>query len=467
MAARTLPAGAGPLGGFDQEVAAHVGRLKGDRSLRLRLLLPEGCLANVQPVAEAFRAQTGVEVDTLFAPVDDINTRLMLDEMTGADGYDLALPATFAIPDLAEAGALHPLDDFAARYQPDWLREKSLYAVGDTYDGQVYGFQTDGDAYLMFYNKAWMDDPAARERYADRFGRPLAVARTWQELDQQMAFFHEPERNRFGGALFRVPTYVVWEWWIRFHAKGVWPFDDDMNPLIDGEAGVTALKDLVRASAWLYPKAGTAGLFDNWHAFAEGNIFCNIGWGGTQKHLHNPGSAVRGNLVFAPTPGGVIDGSPISTCYFNWGWNYVVTSRSAEPEIAYLFALFASTPAQSTASIAEADGYFDPFQPDHYADPRMKDAYSEPFLTVHEACLRNAMPDLYLHGHGEYFAAINDAVMAALDGSKSAEQAMAEAAKIWRVIVHRLGYGKARRQWRRLRASYPAHLARHLKPRLV
>ena len=453
------------LANLDQLAAQEAIRLAAGRKLRLRLLIPQGSQGNVKPVMSAFTSATGIEVDLIITLVDDINTKLMLDQMSDSGGYDLALPATFGIPELAEAGVLFDISDFAARYEPSALRDSSLYTIGDSYDGRLYGFQADGDAYLMFYNKPWLDDADNQKRYQDRFGQLLAIPETWQELDRQKAFFHEPDRNRFGGALFRTPTYVAWEWWIRYHAKGFWPFDDEMNPLIDSEAGVLALEELIAASQFLYPDARRAGLFDNWKAFARGNIYGNIGWGGTQKYLNGSSSKLRGKLAFGVTPGGIVDGKKLITPYFNWGWNYVVPAQSQEAEIAYLFALFASSPRQSTRSVSDPEGYFDPHRPEHYQDENIVRTYSKPFLSTHETSMRNAIPDLYLDGHGEYFDALNQGIIVFQEGRKDATATMHEIAKRWTVITHRLGWGKQRARWRALRSKYPADVASRLKPR--
>lgn len=451
----------------DRMAAERAAELAADREVRLRLLIPNGSQGNVQPVVTAFKSMSGIDVELSVAAVDDINTTFLLDQMAGGDGYDLALPATFGIPELAEAGALVDIDGFVARYEPAALRDQALYTTGDSYDGRLYGFQADGDAYLMFYNRPWLKVVGDRKAYEDRFGVPLEIPATWQELDRQMAFFHRPDENRFGGALFRTPTYAGWEWWIRFHAKGVWPFDDDMTPLIDGEAGVLALEELAAASAFLYPGAARAGLFDNWKAFAKGNIYCNIGWGGTQKYLNGPMSKVRGKLAFSAMPGGIVDGELLVTPYFNWGWNYVVSRRSPETEIAYLFALFASSPRQSVRSVSDTKGYFDPHRPEHYRDEGIVAAYTKPFLDAHEASMRGAIPDLYLDGHGEYFAALNEGIVAVLQGRKDAATAMSETAKRWTIVTHRLGEAKQQAQWRALRAKYPTSIARRLKPSLT
>lgn len=449
---------------LDRAAAAQAASLVAGRDVSLRLLVPNGSQGNVEPVLAAFKKMSGIDVHLIVTSVDDINTKLMLDQMAANEVYDLALPATFGIPELAEAGALVEVDAFAKAYEPDGLRLGSLYTVGDSYGGKLYGFQADGDAYLMFYNRPWLEDEDNKKRYEDEFGEPLAIPETWRQLDRQMAFFHAPEQSRFGGALFRTPTYVGWEWWVRYHAKGVWPFDAEMNPLIDGEAGVLALEELLAASRFLYPHAERAGLFANWKAFSRGNIFCNIGWGGTQKHLNGPTSQMRDKLAFSVTPGGVIDGETLSTPYFNWGWTYVVTSQSHEPEIAYLFALFASSPAQSTRSVSDPKGYFDPHRPEHYRDREIVNAYSQPFLTAHETSMRDAIPDLYLNGHGEYFGALNDGIMAVLEGRKTAEIALKEVAKRWTLTTHRLGKAKQQATWQELRLKYPKSVAGRLQP---
>ncbi|MEZ5931517.1 MAG: extracellular solute-binding protein [Alphaproteobacteria bacterium] len=449
---------------LDRLAAEQAAALASGREVRLRLLIPNGSQGNIEPVVTAFKAMSGIEVEIVVAVLDDINTKLMLDHMAGGEDYDLALPATFGIPELAEAGALVDLSALAEQYEPKALRAEALYTIGDSYDGRLYGFQADGDAYLMFYNQPWLGRDDNRKRYEDQFGEPLAIPVTWQELDRQMAFFHDPDYDRYGGALFRTPTYVGWEWWVRFHARGAWPFDDEMTPMIDGDAGVLALEELVRASESLYPDAPRAGLFDNWKAFGRGNIYCNIGWGGTQKYLNGPASALRGKLAFSVTPGGIVDGERLVTPYFNWGWNYVVASQSQEPEIAYLFALFASSPVQSTRSVSDPKGYFDPHRPEHYRDENIIKAYSQPFLEAHETSMRHAIPDLYLDGHGEYFGALNGAIIAVLEGQKDAAAALSETAKRWALTTHRLDKAKQRDRWRSLRSKYPKAVAERLQP---
>ncbi len=437
--------------------------LAAGRPLALRLLIPFGSGDNVLPVASAFKAATGIDVRLIEVPVDDINTQLALDWMSGRREYDLALPATFGLPDLVSSGAVLPLTELAARHEPAGFRDGILYQIGDSFDDEIYGFQSDGDTYVMFYHSDFLNDPEEQARYGDTFGTALDVPLTWAELDRQIAWFNRPDQGRCGGLLFRTSGYVAWEWWVRFHAKGVWPLSPDLEPQIAGDAGVEALEALIRVTEHLCEGVDHFGLFDNWARYSRGDVYCNIGWGGSQKYLNGPGSAMRGRMVYGPTPGGVVADELLVTPYFNWGWNYVVTSNSTEPEIAYLYALFASSPEMTTRAIRQQGGYFDPFRPEHYSDAKIRKIYSQAFLDVHRASLRGSIPDLYLAHQSEYFRVLSEWLTRALKRSVSPQQALRRVAQSWQLINNRSAPEKQRERWRQLRLKYPRHVRRRLR----
>ena len=449
--------------GLGEYAAAQARSLAAGSVEPLRLLMPSGCEENLRPVIGAFHAATDVPVQTTEVPVDEINLQLSLDSMSGESRHDLALPATFGLPDLVSAGALAPLTDFARKHEPPGYRDELLYGVGDRFDDQLYGFQTDGDTYLMFYHRDLLEDPEEQARYADRFGRALAVPETWEELDRQMAWFHRPEQGLAGGLLFRTPDYLAWEWWVRFHARGVWPLSPDLVPQIAGDAGVAALEQMIRATRSLPAEVRTLGLFDNWHRYARGDVYCNIGWGGSQKYLNGPDSAMRGRMVYGPTPGGIVDGELLQVPYFNWGWNYAVIAASARRELAYLFALFASTAPISTASVREAGGYFDPFRAEHYDDPEIRRIYSDEFLQVHRDSLSGSMPDLYLANQGQYFGTLSEGLTRALSGKTPPRAALEKVARQWELISNRSDRPLQTRRWKELRRKYPAPLRSRLR----
>lgn len=196
---------------LEDKVAQWVNALKGSEPLTLNLLMPNGAEGNVAPVVARFEQMTGVKVQVTVAAVDDINTELLLDGYGHTGQFDVALPATFGLPDLISAKVISPISEFAKRYEPAGFRDDILYDVGDVFDGKIYGFQTDGDAYTMFYHKGLLENTSEQKRYEDRFGAALTQPDTWEELDQQMAYFNRPDEGLWGGLLFRTPGYLVWE----------------------------------------------------------------------------------------------------------------------------------------------------------------------------------------------------------------------------------------------------------------
>ncbi len=450
------------LGNVHEMAAAKARELAEGRTVTLTIMQPSGSLGNVKPVADVFSAATGINIEYLEVPLGEINQKVLLEAVSKTGSFDIALPATFGIPDLAESGILVNLDQYALKYEPQGFQDDALYTTGDYYKGSLYGYQTDGDTYLMFYHNDWLQNEDERKGFADKHGWELKVPDTWEELDTMMAWFHRPDQGMYGGALFRTQYFIAWEWWGRFHAKGFYPLDDDLNPQINNDAGVEALEELIAASEHLYPGAKTNGLFENFEAYGAGDKFANIGWGGTQKFLNSDKSKMRGRMAFGNMPGGMVDGKLLQTPYFNWGWNYVVSSVSPEPEIAYLFTLYACSPAMSTIAVRDPGGYFDPFRGAHYEDEEIQKTYSKKFLAAHRESMANSIPDLYLKGQGEYFDELRVNISAADAGTKSAKEALDDTARAWERITRRMGKRSQTVQWNFLKSIYPADIRNRL-----
>lgn len=429
----------------------------------LSILFPRGAGANLRPVVQAFQQMTGIRAKMVEVDINMVSSDLMLDAMDGGGRYDIALPATYALPDLMAAEAIVPMDKWHKRFASLRQSHKPLYEIGDTYQGQRYGFQTDGDAYLLFLNANLLNDPTHQKRYEDQTGTPLLAPKTWEELDRQMGFFHKPDGSRFGGNLFRIPGYQTWEWWLRFHAKGLWPFADDMQAQIDSQAGILALEEMIRANQFLPSSAFQDGVFGNADRFAQGDIYCTLGWGGSQKRLNAPTSLMRGKMAFVQPPGGVIGGKAVRAAYFNWGWSYVISSSSECPALGYLFSLFATTPVIATLAVRQVEGFFDPFLPEHYNDAGIIDAYSKPFLRAHREGLEQAIPDLYLRGQTLYLQALGSNIDLALNGMVTPEVALTQAAREWELITTRIGRDAQIAHWRSLKTQYPPLYQSHLK----
>jgi multiple sugar transport system substrate-binding protein len=432
---------------------------------QLTVLEPSGSLGDIVPVAKEWTRLTGVEIKYIEVPLLEIAQRVLQEAVARTGTWDLALPASFGLPDIAESGVIVDLTEFAEKYKLDGGTAgcQMLYPIANYYRGRLYGLGTDGDTYMMFYRKDLLDDPQEQKSFEREYGHRLAVPETWEELDSQVKFFYRPNKNFYGGALFRSRGFIAWEWNIRFHGKGRWLFDDNMKPQINSEEGIKAAAEMIAITKYLDPGARSNGLFENFEAYGAGRSYCNIGWGGSQKYFWDPTkSKVYGKLTWGMAPGGAVRGKKFYAPYFNWGWNYVVNRNSRAPELAYLFAQFAYSPRMSTEAVRFRGGYFDPFRTCHYTDPVIRQIYGDGFLKVHKESMTHNFPDLYLKGHGEYWDVLDANLQSADVGKKTPKQALDETAATWEKITNRVGRDRQVAQWKFLKAHYPPELAKIL-----
>ena len=141
----------------------------------------------------------GVEVSTA-----EMFTKIMQEYRAGTGAYDALNVIPAWMPDLANAGALEPLDAYVDKYG---FRDE-LQKIAPTYrdnqmmvDGKIFGFPDDGDVFLFYYRKDIFADPEIQEEFKAKTGMDLAVPKTWAEFDEIGAV---PDRHAEGqGHLWR------------------------------------------------------------------------------------------------------------------------------------------------------------------------------------------------------------------------------------------------------------------------
>ena len=457
-----LGAGKQTWNGFDWKVLKKVASKSKAKSLTV--LYPQGCLANLKPIIQEFEALTGTKILVKEAGFSDITNQILKSSLLSksTSEFDIAIPPTFSIPDLAEAKVIHNLSDYAKNYEPD-NSQSLLYTLGDYYHDGLFGYQSSGDAYLLFLRKSWLRDPNNQKRYEDRFGSKLDVPMTWEELDRQMSFFHDPEKQRFGGCFYRNKLYMHWEYWIRLHGQGSYPLNKNMRPLLNNDACLNAIEQMKTATTYLHPSSQKNGPYENFSVFGEGQTYANLSWGGGQKFFNAPKSKIRNDLIVTQSPGGILGGKPSQISYFNWGWTFVVGNKAKDPELSYLFCLLATSPKTSSTAVAKAKGFFDPYRTEHFEHGPIAEVYGKPFLAALHASLKTAIPDLYIKAQGQYFAALRQGINSVLYQKVPPKVALGAIVRKWDKITNAQGVEGQKKQWQALMNKYPENLKKHLK----
>ena len=100
------------------EVARVIKKKWGRKGLTLTLFYPKGSLGNIKPVVKKFIELTNVKIRLEEASLDQISSEMILKNRLSRKGgeFDIALPATFGLPDLVEARAIEDLTSYAREY---------------------------------------------------------------------------------------------------------------------------------------------------------------------------------------------------------------------------------------------------------------------------------------------------------------------------------------------------------------
>src|SRR5262245_40555323 len=117
---------------------------------------------------------TGMDVKVIEVATAEMFTKIMQDYKSGAGAYDALNVIPAWMPDLANAGALEPLDAYVDKYG---FRDE-LQKIAPTYrdnqmmvDGKIFGFPDDGDVFVMYYRKDILGDPTNQAEVKAKYGR--------------------------------------------------------------------------------------------------------------------------------------------------------------------------------------------------------------------------------------------------------------------------------------------------------
>ena len=215
------------------------------------------------------------------------------------------------IPSLVSAGFLEPLDDYMKK------ANYKMNAVGDygqlaTYDGKTYGIITDGNIFVQQLRKDLMEDADNQKKFEDKFGKPLAYPKNWDDEFQLMKFFHNPEKGIYGSGNLRSRGFG-YVWFLMYlYSFGGFPFDPDMKPTVNSEAGKKAIEIYLRDKEVAFPDSPSWGTSQMIPHIAAGDVYSCQYWGGLIKLCENPAkSKTAGKWTYGVVPGGEAKGKPL------------------------------------------------------------------------------------------------------------------------------------------------------------
>jgi multiple sugar transport system substrate-binding protein len=345
------------------------------------------------------------------------------------------------------------------------LRE--LYCM---YNGEVYGLPYDGDVHLYYYRKDLIENAEEQANFKTKYGYDLAVPQTWDQAHDFAEFFTRKKGEKlagetlagdfFGNGMLLARGWSRYEFMDHFIAYGGQYFDENLNPLINSEAGVKALDELIAMSKFAPEGVLSWGYSENRGAFLSNQLASMILWSDLFKFSYNAEeSSVAGKVGLSHIPGSMQDGELYYKATMPFGRIMCLTATTKHPAEAFYVASYMSEFASKYFTSDPTTGE-DPFRYSQVDDPQfLADSLSNfsksevpvaDCANYYEAIknsFENGYPDLSIPGANQYMDILDLNVNKALTGAVAPKDALDEIVKEWNNISESLGVDNQKAIW--------------------
>jgi multiple sugar transport system substrate-binding protein len=372
--------------------------------------------------------------------------------------------------DMAEAGVLANLDEFIAKYNPDWADPNADPAIrflgGDVewnlvgkHNGSAHLIPFDGDYMVWVYRSDLSTDPKEMSAFADKYGYEMPeFPLTWEQQADMATFFTRPDQKMFGSVDQKNPLWGYANWLKRLvcNASPNNPyFNEDGSANINNEAGWLATEEHVKSLAWTFDGALTKSWPETYAAMGAGQAFMAAGFPNFTKFIRPdldpppfPPGEVGKFLKEAVSPGRVVDNALIrrTTLFAHTSYGVNGFADPATQEAAYLILQWLGSAKMYTWTVGNPAGYFDPNRQFTLDDPGVRASY-QPFPGQNTAevlpdIAKHAITDVSLAGANEYITALDINLSKAFTGQSNPEKAMKDTSDAWDKITERIGTDK-------------------------
>lgn len=410
---------------------------------------------------------TGIKINVIESPIDQMFTKTMQAHMAGSGAYDVINVIPNQMPDLALAGALEPLDGFVDKYD---FRDE-LQTIAPVYrdnqmkvEGKIFGFPDDGDVLVMYYRKDIFEDPDTMAEFKAKHGYDLAPPTTWEqfsEIGQFITAKHAPEI--YGAGLLRQPGNAQFMFQERFRVEGGKFFDTEtMRATINSDVGLKVFTDMVAENDWMPPGVEQWGFGEAFSAFLAGDIAMTISWPpvgrwaagygkGTEALNWIPETTVADTIGYALPPGGRPE--------LAVGFSLAVAAGSKNKEAAYLFIQWMNSEEISLQRVQLPFALRDPFRQSHFESEEYRARWPNAgdYLDVLKEGAETGLLDLSLLQTDRYEEALRQGISRLWSG-EDPQTILNDVAAQWDALTDRIGVDKQRRvysDWASKPNAYP------------
>ncbi len=280
---------------------------------------------------EEFTAETGIVIDIQTIPYDQLESKLVITNMSGDPAADIWRVSSQKLSSLVNSATLMPLDDYYNTYSDEEkadFAEAEMKATVSPLTGKKYMMLMGLHSRGLWYNKEFISE----------------APKTWDELYAMSEELADPDNNFYGYGFFGGKHYGNVEMTV---GPAIWTAggticDEEGKLNFNNEKTVEAIEFMGKlVHEGLVPEScATAVQKNELHdAFKNGNIASIVTGSYMVKEFSESEVGTSGNLSYAPIPGK--DGAAPN---FANGWAFGIPSNSKKADLAWEFMKWFSTP---------------------------------------------------------------------------------------------------------------------------
>ena len=406
--------------------------------------------------AKQWQELTGIQIEFRAYGDTEIPAKIMAEAAAKTGQYDIFNHFPVVVPEVVKAQGILPLDEFAARSQPDFSGMEPGLRAQQYYDGKLHFFLLDGEHALLVLRKDILELPGAKEEFQAKYGREPGCPQTIAQWEQLAEFFHTPKGESRWGKTFEKDLYGALGYRsINFSHRhfpvyfGGLLFDKDMKPRINSPQGIKAIQAFTSMVKYMPADIqgwGTPQIYPFWssgQAFSVMSFPSIVGFANA-----NPDSQIKGQQLSCIIPGVEIGGKLVRRSAQAAGAGYMVSRYSKHPELAYYFLQWLTGPTKGDEAIADPKGFWDPLRQSNLSNPAIAEKFGQQFLETTIENAKYATSILLLPGNEEYFTALNKHLAFVMQGNIPAEEAARRIEADWNKITSDIGRDEQVRLWR-------------------
>jgi multiple sugar transport system substrate-binding protein len=413
---------------------------------------------------------TGIGFNVVELAHPDQYSKPIAEHIAQSGAYDILDIEPAWIPSLADGGVIAPIDDYVGKHmnEADLNDYHPLYKFLPTYKGKRWGFFDDGDQLALYYRRDIFEDPKLQAAYRAKFNQELRPPQTWAEYDQVAQFITDQLAPKvYGAGHFRKAGSPgnQFDFLQHFRAAGGKFFDPTtMKAQLNTPAGLTTLREMIAANKASIPGNNDLDAVALWAAWLQGKVAMIYSWPPTGRMSENysqrakainfvPSSTIVGKVGYAVMPGG--NGEMAS------GYVKALAADSQNPEAAYLFMQWVTSPPVSLVRVMLPYTLRDPYRLSHYTSPLYRSLWpaARDYLVTLSNAANSGVVDMIMPGWQDYALTI-DRMCTAVWAGEDPASALAKADAEWNSITQKIGVDAQRaayEQFLKLPGSYADH----------